>query len=163
MWPVDRFAALARRLLANDPNRLVVLMGIAEGAESARAITDVANDPRCIDFVGRTRTLRDVVELFHQSDLLITNDSGPAHFATLTGIKSITLFGPETPVLYGTLGEGHVCLYAHLACSPCLSALNHRNSPCTDNVCLQAITVDEVMAEAERLLAKPSSRMPGVE
>jgi ADP-heptose:LPS heptosyltransferase len=106
--------------------------------------------------------LKDVVELFHQSDLVITNDSGPAHFATLTGIKSITLFGPETPVLYGTLGEDHVCLYAHLACSPCLSALNHRNSPCTNNVCLQVITVDEVFAEAQRLLAKPSSRVPAV-
>jgi ADP-heptose:LPS heptosyltransferase len=160
MWPFDRFAALARRLLDADPNVVVVLMGIAEGAEAARGITEVVGDPRCIDFVGRTRTLRDVVELFHQSDLLITNDSGPAHFATLTGIKSITLFGPETPVLYGTLGDDHVCLYAHLACSPCLSALNHRNSPCTDNVCLQAITVDEVFDEAQRLLAKPSSRMP---
>lgn len=163
MWPVDRFATLARRLLAEDPDLLVVLMGIAEGAESARAIKDVADDPRCIDFVGRTRTLTDVIELFHQSDVLVTNDSGPAHFATLTGIKSITLFGPETPVLYGTLGEDHVCLYAHLACSPCLSALNHRNSPCTDNVCLQVITVDEVLGEARRLLAKPSSRLPGAE
>jgi ADP-heptose:LPS heptosyltransferase len=162
MWPFDRFALLARRLLDADPNVVVVLMGIAEGAESARAITEFVRDERCIDFVGRTRTLRDVVELFHQSDLLVTNDSGPAHFATLTGIKSITLFGPETPVLYGTLGEDHVCLYAHLACSPCLSALNHRNSPCMDNVCLQVITVDEVLAEAQRLLAKPSSRIPAV-
>jgi ADP-heptose:LPS heptosyltransferase len=152
MWPVDRFSELVRRLLAHDPRILVVLMGIAEGEPSARDIAASAADPRCIDFVGRTRTLTDVIELFHQSELLITNDSGPAHFATLTTIKSITLFGPETPVLYGTLGEHAVALYANLACSPCLSALNHRNSPCTDNVCLKAITVDQVFAEAVRLL-----------
>lgn len=152
MWPVDRFSQLVQRLLAHDPRIVVVLMGIAEGVASARDITAVAGDPRCIDFVGRTRTLTDVIELFHKSELLITNDSGPAHFATLTSIKSITLFGPETPVLYGTLGDNAVALYANLACSPCLSALNHRNSPCVDNVCLQAITVDEVFTAAKRLL-----------
>ena len=158
-WPRDRFIALIRRLLANDPRRLVVLMGIAEAAESARDITAQVDDPRCIDFVGRTRTLTDVLQLFHQSDLLITNDSGPAHFATLTRIKSITLFGPETPVLYGTLGEHNVDLFAKLACSPCLSAMNHRHSPCVDNKCLQAISVDQVLAEAERLLAIASTRV----
>ena len=152
MWPVERFAELVQRLLADDPRALVVLMGIAEGVDAARVIKKAANDPRCIDFVGRTRTLTDVMELFHQSDLLITNDSGPAHFATLTGIKSVTLFGPETPVLYGTLGEHAVDLYANLACSPCLSALNHRNSPCTDNQCLKAISVDEVFVQVRRLL-----------
>ena len=155
MWPVERFAELVQRLLAHDPRILVVLMGIAEGAEAARTITNAASNPRCIDFVGRTRTLTDVIELFHQSHLLITNDSGPAHFATLTAVKSITLFGPETPVLYGTLGDNAVDLYANLACSPCLSALNHRNSPCSDNQCLKAITVDEVFAKARDLLATP--------
>jgi ADP-heptose:LPS heptosyltransferase len=152
MWPVERFAELVQRLLKDDPKVLVILMGIAEGADAARTITVAANDPRCIDFVGRTRTLTDVIALFHQSHLLITNDSGPAHFATLTAIKSVTLFGPETPVLYGTLGEHAVDLYVNLACSPCLSALNHRNSPCTDNQCLKAISVEEVFLQARRLL-----------
>jgi ADP-heptose:LPS heptosyltransferase len=158
-WPVERYIALIQRLLANDPRRVVVLMGIGEAAESARTITRRVADPRCVDFVGRTRTLTDVLQLFHQSDLLITNDSGPAHFATLTPIKSITLYGPETPVLYGTLGEHNVDLFAKLACSPCLSALNHRHSPCVDNKCLQAIGVEQVLQEAERLLAIPSTRV----
>ncbi len=158
-WPRERFIALIQRLLAGDPRRVVVLMGIGEAAESARDITARVGDPRCIDFVGRTRTLTDVLQLFHQSDLLVTNDSGPAHFATLTPIKSITLYGPETPVLYGTLGEHNVDLFAKLACSPCLSALNHRHSPCVDNKCLQAISVEQVLREAERLLAIPSTRV----
>ena len=151
-WPLERFIELIRRLLTSDPLLVVVLMGIAEAKESARTIVARVGDPRCVDFVGKTRTLTDVVELFHQSALVITNDSGPAHFATLTPIKSITLFGPETPVLYGTLGDDAVHLYAQFACSPCLSALNHRNSPCTDNKCLQAISVEEVFQHARRLL-----------
>jgi ADP-heptose:LPS heptosyltransferase len=158
-WPRERFIELITRLLADDPRRVVVLMGIQEAAESAREITAQVGDPRCIDFVGHTRTLTDVIQLFHQSDLLITNDSGPAHFATLTRIKSIALFGPETPVLYGRMSEHSVDLFAKLACSPCLSALNHRHSPCTDNKCLQVIGVEQVLHEAERLLAIPSTRV----
>ncbi len=151
-WPAERFAELIRRLLEADETIVVVLMGIAEAEESARAIVERVGDARCIDFVGRTRTLTDVLQLFHQSALLITNDSGPAHFASLTPIKSITLFGPETPVLYGPLGPDAVHLFARLACSPCLSALNHRSSPCTDNQCLKAIEVDEVLDHARQLL-----------
>ncbi len=154
-WPPERFAEVVRRLLAADPMVVVVLMGIADAKASARAIVARVGDPRCIDFVGRTRTLTDVLQLFHQSELLITNDSGPAHFASLTPIKSITLFGPETPVLYGPLGADAVHLFANLACSPCLSALNHRSSPCRDNRCLQEIGVDEVFAHARRLLGIP--------
>jgi len=163
-WPSEYFAELVRRLLAADRRIIVALMGIAEAEESARAIVGRVGDPRCIDFVGRTRTLTDVLQLFHQSELLITNDSGPAHFATLTPIKSITLFGPETPVLYGPLGPDAVHLFANLACSPCLSALNHRSSPCQDNQCLKQISVDAVLAHALRLLdvsaAEPASNAP---
>ena len=151
-WPTEYFADLVRRLLAADRTIVVVLMGISEAEESARAIVARVGDPRCIDFVGRTRTLTDVLQLFHQAELLITNDSGPAHFASLTPIKSITLFGPETPVLYGPLGPDAVHLFANLACSPCLSALNHRSSPCQDNQCLKQISVEEVLTHALRLL-----------
>ena len=151
-WPTEYFADLVRRLLAADRTIVVILMGISEAEESARAIVARVGDPRCIDFVGRTRTLTDVLQLFHQAELLITNDSGPAHFASLTPIKSITLFGPETPVLYGPLGPDAVHLFANLACSPCLSALNHRSSPCQDNQCLKQISVEEVLTHALRLL-----------
>ncbi len=155
-WPEERFAALARRLIDWDPNVIVVLMGVKASLESAGEIADAVDSDRLVNLVGRTRTLEDVVQLLHQSELLITNDSGPAHFATLTEIASITLFGPETSHLYGPLGERAVNLYKELACSPCLTAVNHRNSPCTDNVCLREISVDEVFEQAQRLLGTRS-------
>lgn len=153
-WPAQRFAAVARALIDDDEGTLVVLCGIPDADESARKIQALVAHPRCVNFVGKTRTLADLMQLFHQSDLLITNDSGPAHFASLTEIASITLFGPETPRLYGPMGPRSAQLYKSLACSPCLTAANHRNSPCQDNQCLQAIAVDEVLAQARRLLAE---------
>jgi len=155
-WPEERFAAVARRLIDGDPHVAVVLMGVKSSLEQALRIERAVASERLVNLVGRTRTLEDVIQLFHQAELLITNDSGPAHFATLSDVAAITLFGPETSRLYGPLGARAVNLYKGLACSPCLTAVNHRNSPCTDNVCLQEITVDEVFEQATRLLGARS-------
>ena len=75
---------------------------------------------------------------------MVSNDSGPPHFASVTGLHSFVLFGPETPALYGALGGRSTPIYLGLACSPCVSAANHRKTPCKDNVCLQRITPEQV-------------------
>jgi ADP-heptose:LPS heptosyltransferase len=76
---------------------------------------------------------------------MLTNDSGPAHFASVTDMPVYVFFGPETPKIYGPLGR-MTPIYAALACSPCVAATNHRKSVCNDNVCLQIITPDNVYA-----------------
>ena len=48
---------------------------------------------------GKT-TLRQLLVLYTLAEVLVTNDSGPAHFATLTRIRVVMLFGPETPELF---------------------------------------------------------------
>jgi ADP-heptose:LPS heptosyltransferase len=150
-WPRSRFIELGQRILRDDPRAVVVLMGVPAGHETIREIYAGVDDPRCIDFVGCTRDLDDVLQLCHMAEVLVTNDSGPAHFATLTPVGVVTLFGPETPVLYGPRGPRAINLHEPLACSPCLTAFNHRNSGCTDNVCLQSITVDRVLEAIEAL------------
>jgi ADP-heptose:LPS heptosyltransferase len=94
-----------------------------------------------------------LIVLYGLADLLVTNDSGPAHFASLTTIDVITLFGPEHPNLFAARGPRNHVLHAGLACSPCVSALNNRTTACTDNRCMQAIGVDEVFDLAVRVLA----------
>ncbi len=118
-WPRERFVELIPRLLARDERRGGRPAGHRRGGRvRARHRRTRRRSPlhrlRRADAHAGGRG-----ELFHQSDLLVTNDSGPAHFASLTGIKSITLFGPETPVLYGNMGDDAVHLFAQLACSPC--------------------------------------------
>jgi ADP-heptose:LPS heptosyltransferase len=101
--------------------------------------------------------MRDVAVLLHLGVLLITNDGGTGHTAALTPISSIVLFGPETPVLYGSLSPRAVNMHRPLSCSPCLTAYNHRRSPCDgDNVCLKSISPEEVLAVANDLLLRAS-------
>lgn len=109
---------------------------------------------RCFNFAGAT-SLRQLPLLYSLAELMVTNDSGPGHFSSITAMPTFVLFGPETPALYGSLGNS-TPVYAGLACSPCVSAANHRKTPCTDNVCLKAITVEQVFSLIEPLLVKRS-------
>ena len=105
-----------------------------------------------ISLAGKT-ALAELPALYSHASVMVTNDSGPSHFAAATGLPTIVLFGPETPKLYQPLGPSRA-IYAGLACSPCVSAQNHRKTACTDNVCMKAISVDEVYAVVAEVLAK---------
>ena len=74
---------------------------------------------------------------------MLTNDSGPPHFAAVTDLPTLFSSDPKRRILYRSLGRS-TPLYAGLACSPCVSAANHRKTSCIDNRCLQAITPEQV-------------------
>src|SRR5258708_16534758 len=79
---------------------------------------------------------------------MISKESGPAHFAAMTQINTVTLFGPETPALFGARTPRAITIWQGLACSPCVNAYNNRQSSCTNNVCMHKITFDRVFEEA---------------
>ena len=112
---------------------------------------EIAKHERFIDLAGRT-SMEDLLDLFSVSDLFISHDSGPVHFASLTRINMVVLFGPETPVCYAPLSPNATVLYSNFACSPCVSAYNHRSSACDNNKCLQAIRVEDVYGAASKYL-----------
>jgi len=150
-WPLDNFCRIAMNLVAKG--YVVGIIGMKEDAPLAEIISLRCQSQYCIDLTGYTRTIMELIALLHFGSLLITNDGGPGHFASLTPIPTIILFGPETPDLYGPLSEKAVSLHVPLPCSPCLTAYNHRKSPCDgNNVCLKAIHPEEVFEKACELL-----------
>ena len=144
-WMPDRYIKLAQKILQYNENIIVLLTGAPSEKEEAGQMAKQVDSPRCINFAGKL-TLVELPILYSISQVMVTNDSGPGHFSSITNMPTLVLFGPETPALYGSLGNS-TPVYAGLACSPCVSAWNHRKTPCTDNVCLQAITVDQVYNE----------------
>lgn len=150
-WPASNYAEISARLLFDGYG--VGLIGMTEDGPVAQDIKQRCLHDACIDLTGYTRSVRELLVLFHTAHLLITNDGGPGQFSALTPISAIVLFGPETPLLYSPLSSRVHCLTASLACSPCLTAYNHRRSPCDgNNQCLKQITPDEVLSLAQRLL-----------
>lgn len=144
-WPIERYVDLARRLLLKYPEAVVAFTGAPNEAKAAAELVRQVNSTRCVSLAGKT-TLRQLLVLYTLAEVLVSNDSGPAHFATLTPIRVITLFGPETPSLFAARTPRNTVLWAGIACSPCVNAYNNRLSPCRDNQCMQAIRVEQVFA-----------------
>ena len=155
-WPLENYVALAR-LLIGISDVFIVLTGVDSETGDAAFVCDAVGRDRCVNMAGKT-TLRSLVTLYTLSALMVTNDSGPSHFASLTDMPAITLFGPETPEIYGPLGAFKVAIASDLACSPCVSSYNHRHSPCNDNVCMKSITVERVWQACQALLADAKNR-----
>lgn len=150
-WPIESYVELCRCLIADG--YAVGVVGLAADRPVARKLIEQCGSEYCVDLTGYTKTVRHLLALFHRADLLITNDGGPGQFAALTPIASIVLFGPETPLLYRSLSRNAHSFHTPLPCSPCLTAYNHRKSPCDgDNQCLKRIAPAAVLAKARELL-----------
>jgi ADP-heptose:LPS heptosyltransferase len=150
-WPRERYVELANRLLADFPEITIVFTGASNEADEIGRLARQVGGVRCISLAGKT-TLRQLMVLYTLSDVLVTNDSGPAHFASLTQIHVVTLFGPETPALFAAPTVRNLPLWAGLSCSPCVNAYNNRQSVCRDNRCMKLISVNQVFSEVRRIL-----------
>lgn len=150
-WAQDRYIQLMQNLLNQHQDKLILITGSPAEMAEAEMIKLKVNNPRCINFAGQLK-LQQMPILYTISKLMVTNDSGPGHFSAITPLKTFVLFGPETPKLYGSLGNS-TPIFAGLACSPCVSAANHRKTPCKDPICMSAISVEEVETAVNTFLA----------
>ena len=142
-WAQQRFSELIQGLNQRYPNDLILITGSPAEFDYVEKVRTVANIKNALNFAGQV-TFVELPPLYTLSDVMVTNDSGPGHFSAVTPLRTVVLFGPETPALYGSIGKS-IPITANLACSPCVSAANHRKTPCQDNVCMQAITVSQVL------------------
>jgi ADP-heptose:LPS heptosyltransferase len=153
-WPLQHYVQVAKGLLSDGFT--VGIIGMPDDralGEQLRAACD--NDVNCVNLAGYTRSVRHLMTLFHRASMLITNDGGPGQFAAMTPIQTIVFFGPETPALYRSWSPHAHAFFTALPCAPCLTAYNHRSSPCDgDNQCLKRILPGEVLAKARDMLKR---------
>lgn len=153
-WMREKYAELIRKILSSHSSVLVLITGAPTEVQGAELLKNMVNMDRCVNFAGKTK-FADLPVLYEISDFMISNDSGPAHFASVTHMHTFVIFGPETPQLYGSLGPT-TPIYAGLACSPCVAATNHRKTVCKDNVCLKVITPEQVYKTVSPMLESKS-------
>jgi ADP-heptose:LPS heptosyltransferase len=158
-WDGGRYAELAGRLLADDPNLFVAFTGSPSEAPPIEELVRQVSHPRCFSLAGKT-TMRQLLVLYTLADVLVSNDSGPGHFAALTDIDILTLVGPETPKVWGVLGPRAHAVSLGLPCTPCVSIYNNRLSSCQNNICMQGITVEMVHEKVRHLLARRCQSSP---
>ncbi len=109
-WPVDRFAALATRLVAPDgplPGARIALFGApherAVAADLARRIADRPGSPPVLDGFD-LGDLGAVGAVLAEAALYVGNDSGLMHLAAAGGAPTLGLFGPSPDTLYAPRG-----------------------------------------------------------
>jgi ADP-heptose:LPS heptosyltransferase len=142
-WSQQRFSELIQAVNQRYPDDLILITGSPAEFVYVDKVRFVANVKNALNFAGQV-SFSELPPLYTLSDVMVTNDSGPGHFSAVTPLRTVVLFGPETPALYGSVGNS-IAITANLACSPCVSAANHRKTPCHDNVCMQAISVAQVL------------------
>jgi heptosyltransferase-2 len=143
-WPVERFAALAD-MLAERAGAQVFLIGAREELDISEEVSHSARTRPNV-LTGRTN-LAQTAALLSAADLLVTNDTGPAHVAAAVGCPVVVIFGPTNPETtrpFSTLAE---VVRKPPECAPCML----RDCP-IDHRCMTAITAEDVFERAAHAL-----------
>lgn len=147
-WPAEYFAALADRL-SNELNAQIVLIGGAAEFVYAARVIEMMKTTGAHNLAGKT-SMAELIGLLAQCDLLVSNDTGPAHVAAALGRPTLTIFGPTNEFETAPTGaHASIIRAAGIECARCM----HRDCP-IDHRCMTRITADEVAARAAQLLAQ---------
>jgi lipopolysaccharide heptosyltransferase II len=149
-WLPERFAEVASAISSQMPVQWN-LFGTAADANTGEAIANVL-DGNCVNRIGKTSVEQLIAEL-RECRLLLTNDTGTMHLATLLGVPVVAVFGSTEDRLTGPLGSGHIVMRHHVECSPCFL----RECP-IDFRCMKAVTSEEVAAAVLTKLAQSNAR-----
>jgi ADP-heptose:LPS heptosyltransferase len=137
-WLPENFISVGQKIVNAYQNVLVIATGAPGERDYVEKVVAGINHDRCVNSAGIFE-FEELIPLYSISTVMLTNDSGPAHFASATPLKIFVIFGPETPALYGPLGDAE-SIYLGLPCSPCVSAANHRKTTCLPRPCITGIS-----------------------
>jgi heptosyltransferase-2 len=135
-WPIDRFRALAEKLL-RETGAAIVFFGDSLTAPLVKEICQGLPE-RVIDIAGVT-SLRELACLIKDCTVLVTNDSGPMHIAAAFKTPLVALFGSTDDRATGPYGQADAVIHKRPSCSPCFK----RVCP-IDFRCMKGISVEEV-------------------
>lgn len=143
-WPEKYFIELGNMIVENNRNVFILLTGTKHSKIIGDDIEKSINK-NIINLVGKT-TIEELFLLYSVSHILVSVDSGPVHFAALTDLNIICIFGPDTPIAFAPLSKNCVNLTCGLNCHPCYSVFNNRTANCKDNEkrCLTEISPEKV-------------------
>jgi lipopolysaccharide heptosyltransferase II len=148
-WLPERFAEVAK-VIAAQRDIQWILFGTKKDAAIGEQICNTLGDS-CVNRIGQT-TIEELIDELRKCRLVLTNDTGTMHLASLIGLPVVAIFGSTEPRLTGPLGDGHVVLRHQVECSPCFL----RQCP-IDFRCMKAVSVAEAVEAVSTILARSTS------
>ncbi|MDE2028298.1 MAG: glycosyltransferase family 9 protein [Candidatus Omnitrophica bacterium] len=147
-WAGSKYAELLDKIIENF-DAAVILMGDSKEEEVCREVLRLAHFP--IHFaVGQSSILRSAA-LLKSCKAAVLNDGGPLHMAVAVGTRTVSIFGPVDPVVYGPYPpQGHNVVQGRLACQPCYRRF--RLARCEHISCLVELSVEEALRKVQGIL-----------
>jgi heptosyltransferase I len=142
-WPMERYAALAGRMVREVGGSVLVLWGPGE-EEEARRLGELGGSG--VKLACPT-TVPQLFALLRRASAYVGGDTGVMHLATFAHTPVLAIFGPTDHLVNGPYGGHSVVVRVDLPCSPC------KNRDCTDRRCLNEISVGHVFDRLADLLA----------
>lgn len=155
-WLPEQFAAVADALVAKQGTQVIVPCGPKE-LEIIEAIRHEMTEP-AVFLDDPIIPLRHLKALIRRADLLLTNDTGPRHFALAFGTPMVTIFGPTDPAWTEAECARERKIMVPVDCGPCM-----KRRCATDHRCMTRISVDDVLAACTDLLAERAQASEGAE
>ncbi len=145
-WPAENFAALADKLIEKFGARIVLIGGPGE-RRYAEQVEHSMQNKFVFNLAGKT-SMSELIGLLEACDLLVSNDTGPAHIGAALGCPTLTIFGPTNEYETAPTGSRAEIMRAEgIECARCM----HRDCP-IDHRCMTRITPDELFLRAAGLL-----------
>ena len=145
-WPPEHFARLAELLQEALACKLLLLVAPGEEDIAQRIVRQ--SRAQLIDTSPKPASLAELKPLIRRCSLLITNDTGPRHFAVAFGVPAIVLMGPTNPIYTARNLEQTTVLRRDLPCSPC----HRKTCPLGHHKCMREVTPEMVLAAAREAL-----------
>ena len=149
-WPPERYAELADRVTSQYGCH-VLIGGSSADLDLAQQIRQMAKSRPTI-MAGRT-TIKQFAAIAKRSALFVGSDSGAMHIAAAVGTSVVALFGPSNPREWGPRGGPAEILYKEIDCRICF----HPTCTRGEENCMRRISVEEVIAAAQKLLLSGKS------
>ncbi len=144
-WGPVKFFELGRMLRVRGVRPSFVL----GPAELERGLGDVLRG--CGPLPGPVRPcdrLDNLSAMLSGARLVVGNDAGPMHLASMFGTPGVAIFGPASRRQWGP--EGLRCLAAGVPCRPCTETT--ADISCTTPLCMEALALDSVWQAVEEVL-----------
>lgn len=151
-WSAEGFARVGDALV-DQYQANILLFGEAADAPACRTVARLMKHPT-IDVSGQT-SLGQFTSLLGSLQLVLCNDGGPLHLAVSQRVRTVSVFGPVDPVVYGphpwAEDRHRVICREELPCRPCYHRF--RLPPCPyERACLTTVSPQEVIEACVDLL-----------
>lgn len=157
-WHPERFAEVAFRIVSEMRGSAVVFGGPSEAAiaqEIEKEFNRLSGNPgpdlsyhSFMDLAGST-SLRELIALISECDVLVTNDSGPMHIGYAVRTPVVAIFGSTSPEHTGPVGRRDIVIKKALDCAPCFERQCRKHNL----ICMDMITSEEVFEAAKKQIS----------